>query len=40
VVGANGVERVLDTPMDETEAIRLDRSSSTLHESLRSLGLE
>jgi len=40
VVGANGIERVLSTPMDELEASRLDRSASTLHESLQSLGLE
>lgn len=40
VVGANGVERVLPTPMDEQEASRLERSAATLHESLRSLGLE
>jgi len=40
VVGANGIERVLQTPMDEREAGWLDRSASTLHESLKSLGLE
>ena len=40
VVGANGIERVLDTPMDEHEAGWLDQSASTLHDSLKSLGLE
>jgi L-lactate dehydrogenase len=40
IVGANGVERVLDTPMDEQEVSWLDRSASTLHDSLKSLGLE
>jgi L-lactate dehydrogenase len=40
VVGANGIERILSTPMDEQEARWLDRSASTLHESLQSLGLE
>jgi L-lactate dehydrogenase len=40
IVGANGVERVLATPMDEQEARWLDESASTLHASLKSLGLE
>lgn len=40
VVGANGIERVLYTPLDEQEASWLDRSATTLHESLKSLGLE
>jgi L-lactate dehydrogenase len=40
VVGANGIERVLQTPMDEQEASWLDRSARTLHDSLKSLGLE
>jgi L-lactate dehydrogenase len=40
IVGANGVERVLSTPMDDQEARWLDRSASTLHASLKSLGLE
>ena len=40
IVGANGIERVLSTPMDDQEARWLDQSASTLHESLRSLGLE
>ncbi|HEU5483488.1 MAG TPA: L-lactate dehydrogenase [Microlunatus sp.] len=40
VVGANGIERVLPTPLDEQEAAWLDVSASTLHDSLRSLGLE
>jgi L-lactate dehydrogenase len=40
IVGANGVERVLSTPMDDQEAHWLDRSASTLHTSLKSLGLE
>ena len=40
VVGAHGIERVLDTPMDEHEAGWLDQSASTLHDSLKSLGLE
>jgi L-lactate dehydrogenase len=40
VVGASGVERVLPTPMDEQEARWLDSSASTLHDSLKSLGLE
>jgi L-lactate dehydrogenase len=40
IVGANGIERVLSIPMDEQETRWLDRSATTLHESLRSLGLE
>jgi L-lactate dehydrogenase len=40
VVGARGIERVLPTSMDEQEASRLELSASTLHASLRSLGLE
>jgi L-lactate dehydrogenase len=40
LVGANGIERVLAAPMDQQEARLLDRSASTLHASLRSLGLE
>ena len=40
VVGANGIERVLDISLDEQEERWLDRSASTLHASLRSLGLE
>ena len=40
IVGARGIERVLDTPMDEQETRWLDRSASTLHASLTSLGLE
>ncbi|HYI57303.1 MAG TPA: L-lactate dehydrogenase [Microlunatus sp.] len=40
VVGAHGIERVLDTPMDEHEAGWLDQSASTLHDTLKSLGLE
>ena len=40
VVGAGGIERVLYTRMDEQEARWLDQSASTLHDSLKSLGLE
>lgn len=40
VVGSNGIERVLETPMDEQEASWLESSATTLHESLKSLGLE
>ena len=35
-----GVERVLATPLDDQETRWLEQSASTLHSSLRELGLE
>jgi L-lactate dehydrogenase len=38
IVGANGVSRVLDVPMNEDEVRRLNASAAVLRESLASLG--
>ncbi len=38
LVSKNGVERVLDVPMDAQEITMLRRSAATLKESLKSLG--
>jgi len=37
IVGAGGVQRVVDVPMDDVELARLHRSAEALQESLRSV---